>query len=229
MVDDENGVPVSTGFSTTAIIFPCTCRVWQVCIRKRKYPASEDRVLFTGNRSFGCEPATVPGIAPSWPRCTRENVMSSQTTQAISKGYRKNSKNSSYIIEMERERLRLSLSSHQEHHEKSYQQMDRWDHQRGLYMSRQRQRGQGHSAWSQGIICVMGLQLSSGSTWHSASCVLKVVKSLPKFLSARYGQHCWWDVNIGSCSGRSTSSGSRTSSPTSIAYKICMQPLLRHP
>ena len=34
---------------------------------------------------------TVPGIAPSWPRCTRENVMSSQTTQAISKGYRKNS------------------------------------------------------------------------------------------------------------------------------------------
>ena len=34
---------------------------------------------------------TVSGIAPSWPRCTSENVMSSQTTQAISKGYRKNS------------------------------------------------------------------------------------------------------------------------------------------
>ena len=151
---------------------------------------------------------TVPGIAPSWPRCTRENVLSSHTLEW---------------------RERLSLWSHKEHHEKSYQQMDHWDHQRGLYMSRQRPRGQGHGAWSQSIICIMGLQLSHGSTWHSASCVLKVAKSLPKFLSARYGQHCWWDVNIGSCSGRSTSSGSRTSSPTSIAYKICMQPLLRHP
>ena len=34
-------------------------------------------------------------------------------------------------------------------------------------------------------------------------------------------------VDTGSSGGRTTRGGSRTSSPTSIAYTICMQPLLR--
>ena len=63
---------------------------------------------------------------------------------------------------------------------------------------------------------------SGGATWHSVSGVLEVVRGLSEFVSAQYGQRCWWDVNIGSCRGRSTSSGSRTSSLTSIAYTICM-------
>ena len=64
MADDENSVAVSIGFSMTAIISPCPkCCIWQVCIRKRKYPASEGGVFITGSQIFGLEPATV---APEW-------------------------------------------------------------------------------------------------------------------------------------------------------------------
>ena len=46
--------------------------------------------------------------------------------------------------------------------------------------------------------------------------------------SARHGLCCWGHVDTGSSGGCTTRSGSRTSSPpTSIAYTICMQPLLR--
>ena len=52
MADDENSVPVSIGFSMTAIISPCPkCCIWQVCIRKRKYPASEGGVFITGSQN----------------------------------------------------------------------------------------------------------------------------------------------------------------------------------
>ena len=72
----------------------------------------------------------------------------------------------SVFIHWNGERERLSLSSHKEHHEKSYQQMDRW----GLYMSRQRPRGQSHSAWSQG----------------SASWAYNCQMALPDILPAAY-------------------------------------------
>ena len=99
IADDENSVPVSIGFSATTIISPCAkCRIWQVCILKRKYPAPKLVSLLPEAGFFGQEPATVTGsrmnhsprygsFQPGW---TRENVMSVQTTQAISKGYRKN-------------------------------------------------------------------------------------------------------------------------------------------
>ena len=57
--------------------------------------------------------------------------------------------------------------------------------------------------------------------------VLEVIRSLPEFLSTRHGLYRWWDVYAGSSGGRTTSRGSRTSSPTSIACTIFMQPLLR--
>ena len=50
---------------------------------------------------------------------------------------------------------------------------------------------------------------------------------LPEFVPARHGLYRWWHVDTGSSGGCTTHSGSRASSPTSIAYTICMQPLLR--
>ena len=70
----------------------------QVCIRKRKYPASESGVLVIGSQIFGQEPASIPGsrmdhsprYRSSQSGGTREDVFSGQTAQAISKGYRQN-------------------------------------------------------------------------------------------------------------------------------------------
>ena len=78
-----------------------------------------------------------------------------------------------------------------------------------------------YSTWGQSPVSLMGLQLSGGATWHSVSCVLEVVGSLPEFLSTRHGLYHWWDVNFGSNDVRTTSRGSRSSSPTSIAYTVC--------
>ena len=61
------------------------------------------------------------------------------------------------------------------------------------------------------------------ATWHSVSCVLEVVGSLPEFLFMRHGLYRWWDVNFGSSGGCTTSRESRTSSATSIAYMTSMQ------
>ena len=58
--------------------------------------------------------------------------------------------------------------------------------------------------------------------------VLEVFRGVPEFVSARHALCCWGHVNTGSSGGCCTTrSGSRTSSPTSIAYTICMQPLLQ--
>ena len=69
-------------------------------------------------------------------------------------------------------------SNNQWHHEKPYQQMDRQVCERGLYMSRQRPWRSGHSPWSQSVVSIMGIQLSSSSTWHTVSGILGVVRSL---------------------------------------------------
>ena len=50
---------------------------------------------------------------------------------------------------------------------------------------------------------------------------------LPEFVPARHGLYRWWHGDTGSSGGCTTRRGSRASSPTSIAYTICMQPLLR--
>ena len=73
----------------------------------------------------------------------------------------------------------------------------------------------------------------------SASWAYNCQVALPDILSAAFWGHlgssririyATWPVSLIACrhcGGRTTSSGSRTSSPSSIAYKICMQPLLR--
>ena len=83
------------------------------------------------------------------------------------------------------------------------------------------------SSWGPSTVSFMGVQLSGGFTWHPVSGFLEVFWSLPELVPARHGLYCWGHVDTGSSGGRTTRRGSRTSSPTSIAYTICMQPLLR--
>ena len=83
------------------------------------------------------------------------------------------------------------------------------------------------SAWGPSALSFMGIQLSGGFTWHPVSDFLEVIWGLPELVPARHGLYCWGHVDTGSSGGRTTRRGSRTSSPTSIAYTICMQPLLR--
>ena len=112
-------------------------------------------------------------------------------------------------------------SQHQGYHEKSHQPMDRGDCQGSL-----------HSSWSRVIydqvtaheVSFMGVQLSGSPTWHPVSGVLEVFWGLPEFISTGHGLYRWWHVYTGSSGGRTASCGSRTSSPSSIAYTICMQP-----
>ena len=81
--------------------------------------------------------------------------------------------------------------------------------------------------WGQSPFSFMGIQLSGSPTWHPVSGFLEVIWGLPEFVSMWHGLYRWWHVDTGSSGGRTTSSGSRTSSPSSIAYTICKQPLLR--
>ena len=111
-------------------------------------------------------------------------------------------------------------------HEEPHKTMDRGDCQGSL-----------HSSWSSVWLCdsawgpsafsFMGVQLSGGFTWHPVSGFLEVIWGLPELVPARHGLYCWGHVNTGSSGGRKTRRGSRASSPTSIAYTIGMQPLLR--
>ena len=82
------------------------------------------------------------------------------------------------------------------------------------------------SAWGPSAFSFMGVQLSGGFTWHPVSGFLEVIWGLPELVPAWHGLYCWWHVNTGSSGGRTTCRGSRASSPTSIAYTICMQPLI---
>ena len=77
--------------------------------------------------------------------------------------------------------------------------------------------------WNRSIRDIMRSDISRWIV--EVSSILEVVGGLPEFLSMRHGLYRWWDVNFGSSGGRTLSRGSRTP-PTSIAYTICMQPLL---
>ena len=68
---------------------------------------------------------------------------------------------------------------------------------------------------------------STTEALHPGSGFLEVFWSFPELVPARHGMCCWGHVDIGSSGGRTTRRGCRTSSPTSIAYTIGMQPLLR--
>ena len=116
---------------------------------------------------------------------------------------------------------------HQWYHEEPLKPMDRGDCQGSLHSSWSSVR-LCDSAWGPSAFSFMGLQLSGGSTWHPVSGVMEVFRGVPEFVSARHDLCCWGQVDTGSSGGCTTRSGSRTSSPTSIAYTIGMQPLLRH-
>ena len=111
-------------------------------------------------------------------------------------------------------------------HEEPRKPMDRGDCQGSLHSSWSLVRPC-DSAWGPSAFSFMGVQLSGGSTWNPVSGVLEVFRGVPEFGSAWHGLCCWGHVDTGSSGGCTTRSGSRTSSPTSIAYTICMQPLLR--
>ena len=116
-------------------------------------------------------------------------------------------------------------SQHQRYHEESHKLMDRGDCQGSLHSSWSRV-WPSYCTWGQSAVSFLGVQLSGGITWQPVSGVLEVIWGLPEFVAKWHGLHCWGHVYIGSSGGR-TSGASRTSSPSSIAYTICMQPLLR--
>ena len=115
---------------------------------------------------------------------------------------------------------------HQGYHEEPHKPMDRGDCQGSLHSSWSSVRPCDGS-WGPSAFSFMGIQLSGGPTWHPGSGVLEVFWGVPEFVSARHGLCCWGHVDTGSSGGCTTRSGSRASSLTSIAYTICMQPLLR--
>ena len=117
-------------------------------------------------------------------------------------------------------------SQHQGYHEKPHKPMDRGDCQGSLHSSWSGV-WPSDSTWGQSAVSFVGVQLSGGTSWLPVSGVLKVIWGLPEFVSTGHDLHCWGHVYSGSSDGRTTSSGSRTSSPSIIAYTICMQPLLR--
>ena len=115
---------------------------------------------------------------------------------------------------------------HQRYHEEPHKPMDRGDCQGSLHSSWSSV-WPCDSAWGPSAFSFIGIQLSGGFTWHPVSGFLEVIWGLPELVPAWHGLYCWGHVNTGSSGGRTTRCGSRASSPTSIAYTICMQPLLR--
>ena len=118
------------------------------------------------------------------------------------------------------------VPQHQRYHEEPHKPMDRGDCQGSLHSSWSSLRPC-DSAWGPSAFSFIRVTLSGGFTWHLVSGVLEVIWGLPEFVPARHGLYRWGHVNTGSSGGCTTRSGSRASSPTSIAYTICMQPLLR--
>ena len=128
-----------------------------------------------------------------------------------------------YIQDSERIR---GGAQHQGYHDEPHKPMDRGDCQGSLHSSWSTV-GPCDGTWGQSAFSFMGVQLSDGPTWHPGSGILEVFWGFPEFVSTRHGLCCWGHVDTGSSGGCTTRSGSRASSPTSIAYTICMQPLLR--
>ena len=222
MADHEMRVPVSIGFGKTALIpARIECRARQMCVRQRKHTATTCRISVAGTWFPSKESATDPGPwmdhrardCPLESCGSGENAVSCQTVETLHTG---GPSADAYTLE----------SQHQRYHEEPHKPMDLGDCQGSLYSSWSRVRPC-DGTWGQSPFSIMGVQLSGSPTWHPVSGVLEVIWGLPEFVSTRHGLFRWWHVYTGSSGGRTTSSGSRTSSPTSIAYTICMQPLLR--
>ena len=227
MADHEMCVPVSIGFGKTALI-PARfeCRARQMCVPQRKHTATTCGISVAGTWFPSEESATEPGPwmdhrardCPLESDGSGEIAVSCQTVETLHTGFWKNpGRPSADVYTLE--------SQHQKYYEEPHEPMDRGDCQGSL-----------HSSWSriwpsegtsgQSPFSIMGIQLSGSPSWHPVSGVLEVIWGVPEFVSTRHGLYRWWHVDTGSSGGRTTSSGSRTSSPSSIACTICMQPLL---
>ena len=221
-------VPVSIGFSETVLIpSRIECRSRQACVREREHPTSTRGISFAGTW-FPCEESTTvtgsgvdlrTGDSPPEPVRSGEDAVPCQTVKALPTGLGKNLGGPSTDV--------CSLESqHQGYHEKSHKPMDHGDCQGSLHSSWWRV-WPSYSTWGQSPVSIMGVQLSGGFTWHPVIGVLEIIWGLPEFVSPPHRLYRWWHVYTGSSGGRTTRRGSRASSPTSIAYTICMQPLLR--
>ena len=215
MADHENCVPVSIGFSETALIpSRIECRARQVCVHEREHPTSTRGISVAGAEPGFLAKNQLPSQAPEWISC--------QTVKALPTGLEKSPGGgvgaSTDVCSLE--------SQHQGYHEKSHKSMDRGDCQGNIHSSWSRL-WPSYCTWGQSPVCIMGLQLSGGLTWHPVSSILEVIWGIPEFVLTRHGVYRWWHVYTGSSGGSTTHHGSRASSPTSIAYTICMQPLLQ--
>ena len=200
---------------------------WQMCVRERKHSTSTCGISTSRTWLPGEESATNAGPwmdHGTWD-CSLEsdgtgaNAMSRAAAEALHTGLGKNPGGPAANVH--------SLEpQHQRYHEEPHKPMDRGDCQGSLHSSWSSV-WPCDSAWGPSASSFMGIQLSGGFTWHPVSGFLEVIWGLPELVPARHGLYCWGHVNTGSSGGRTTRSGSRASSPTSIAYTICMQPLLR--
>ena len=230
MADHENCAPASIGFGETALIpARIECRARQMCVRQRKHTTATCGISFAGTW-FPSEKSTTdpgPGVdhrtreSPLEPNGSGENAVPCQTVETLLMGLiKKTGGSSGDVCALE--------SQHQRYHEESHKPMDRGDCQGSLHSSWSRV-WPTDGTWGQSPFSFMGIQRSGSPTWHPVSGVLEVIWGLPEFVSTWHGLYHWWHVYTGSSGGRTTSSGSRTSSPSLIAYTICMQPLLRRP
>ena len=228
MADAELCVPVSIGFGKTALVSArIKYSVWQLGVRSRKHATTTCGISTFGTWLPGEESATDAGpwmdhgtwdclLNPTEPErmlCpVRQLKLYIRDSERIWGGQ------SAYVHTLE-----LQL---QRYHEEPCKPLDRGDCQGSLHSSWSLVQSC-DSAWGPSAFSFMGVQLSGGSAWHPVSGVLEVFRGVPEFVSAPHGLCCWGHADTGSSGGCTTRSGSRTSSPTSIAYTICMQPLLR--
>ena len=227
MADNENCVPVSIGFVETVLISArIECLGRRVCVLEGSHPVttcgiSFARTWFAKNQLPSQAPGWITTLGIAHLNPSEAERMLCPVTQL--KLYIRDSKESGgggggastdvYSLE----------SQHQGYHEP----MDRGDCQGSLHTSWSRV-WPSYGTWGQSTVSIMGVQLSGGPTWHPVSGVLEVIWGLPEFVSAGHGLYRWWHVYYRSSGGPTASCGSRTSSPSSIAYTICMQPLLQH-
>ena len=197
--------PISIIYGNTSIEYSA----WQMCVRDRKHSTSTWGISTSGAWLPGEESApewiTVPGIAHLNPM---------EPERMLHTGLRKNPGGLSAHVHT------LELQ-HQRYHEEPHKPMDRGDCQGSQHSSWSSVRPC-DSAWGPSVFSFMGVQLSGGSTWHPVSGILEVIWGLPEFVPVRHGLYCWGHVDTGSSGGCTTRSGSRASSPTSIAYTICV-------
>ena len=227
MADHEMCVPVNIGFGKMVLIpagFECCAR--QMCVRQRKHTATTCGISVAGTWFPSEESATDPGPwmdhrptgLATWIRWKRrECCVLSDSWNSTYRILKESGGPSADVYALE--------SQHQRYYEEPHKPMDRGDCQGSLHSSWSRI-WPSDGTWDQSPFSIMGVQLSGSPSWHPVSGVLEVIWDLPEFVSTRHGLYHWWHVDNGSSGGRTTSSGSRTSSPSSIAYTICMQPLL---